>query len=362
MNTHIVSRVRISGISSAVPEQVWGLTEAGNLFGMAEAHKISESTGVRNRHIAPPGMCTSDLCHAAAERLLSDLNWDRDSIDCMIFVSQTPDYRLPATSCCLHGRLKLSKHCAAFDISLGCSGYIYGLWVAATLAATGRRILLLVGDIASAQVSPQDRSVATLFGDAGSATALEYDAGAPDIVFTLGTDGTGYRHLIIPAGGFRQPRTESTSRRTPRENGNSRSDEDVFMDGAEVFAFTLREVPPMVKHILAAAGWSIDSADAFVMHQANRFILNHLAKKMKVPPEKMVVALEDFGNTSSASVPLAINHSLHSDLKSRPMKLVLAGFGVGLSWGAVAVTVGPLACPEVIFLNAVQTPPEVMAC
>ena len=346
--------VRLAGIASAVPECVHGLADDALRFGDSDAARISESTGVRSRHVSTDGICTSDLCLAACERLFEELGWERDSVDALIVVTQTPDYLLPATSCSLHGRLKLAKHCAALDLNLGCSGYVYGLWVATNLIASGgiRRVMLLVGDTISRIISPEDRSTAPLFGDAGTATALEQREGAPSMVFSLGTDGSGQNHLVVPAGGFRRPRTEQTKVRSVREGGNARSDEDLFMDGAEIFAFTLREVPALIGSVTEAAGWSSENVDAWVMHQANRFMLRHLAKRMKLPPEKVPLAIEEFGNTSSASIPLAMTYSLADRLRSEKMQLVLAGFGVGFSWAAVAVTCEHVSMPDLIVVPA----------
>jgi 3-oxoacyl-[acyl-carrier-protein] synthase-3 len=323
-------------------------------FGRDDAEKTSDSTGVRQRRIAPPGTCATDLCEAAARRLLAELNWAIESVDALIFVSQTPDYLLPASSCALHGRLGLSKHCAAFDLNLGCSGYVYGLWVASQLMASGlQRVLLLVGDTISRIVSPGDRSAAPLFGDAGTATALERGDSPMPWVFELGTNGAGQQHLIVPAGGFRQPHTQATAVRTEREGGNVRSDEDLFMDGAEIFAFSLTEVPRLISRVLAEAGWTSDTADRFVLHQANLFMLKHLAKRMKLPPEKVVLALEEFGNTSSASIPLAMTQTLAGQLREENLRLVMAGFGVGLSWGAVALSCGPMVMPDLVIVDTV---------
>jgi len=354
MGTAKISGVRLAGLASAIPRTVQTVAEAFPVFGEAATQKISESTGVRQRHVVPPGVCTSDLCLAAAERLLEELNWGRGSVDGLIFVSQTPDYVLPATSCALHGRLQLAKECAAFDLNLGCSGYVYGLWVATQLISGGSlcRVLLLVGDTISRITSPRDRSVALLFGDAGTATALERAEGSPPLSFSLGTDGNGQDHLVVPAGGFRQPCTEASARRTVREDGNIRSDEDLYMNGAEIFTFTLQEVPPLLKSVLGTAGWDVSEVDAFIMHQANRFMLEYLAKRMRLPSEKVVVALENRGNTSSASVPLAMTDALAGRLRQESLRLVLAGFGVGFSWAAVALTCGPMVMPELVLVDA----------
>lgn len=359
---HIVRGVAIRGIASAVPERIVTLEDCIAAVGDS-ARATAESTGIFQRHVTAPDICASDLCFAAAERLLSQLEWDRDSIDHIVFVSQYPDYLLPATSCLLHGRLGLSKSCACLDINLGCSGYIYGLFAASAMLSTASagRCLFLVGDTPSKTASPQDRSVSMLFGDAGTATALESSPSAPPMYFQLGTDGTGYRHLIVPAGGFRHPSTPLTKMRTERESGNWRSDEDLFMDGPEIFAFTLREVPPLMSAILKASGWPLESVDAFVLHQANRFMIQYLQKKLRLPADKVPIALGEYGNTSSASIPLAINTALKAQVESGPQQLIMAGFGVGLSWGAAAVTCGPLVVPEVVTVSEPALHEEVLS-
>jgi len=344
MATCSVSNVRIAGISIAIPEHFRSRLEDEAAFGKEIVAKIQQHSGVSRRPVTLSGLCTSDLCYAAAERLLEDLNWSRESVDALIFVTQTPDYVLPATSCVLQQRLGLAKHCAAFDVNLGCSGYIYGLWLAGQMASASMpRVLLLVGDTISRIVSPTDRTTATLFGDAGTATALERTDDAATMLFELGTDGRGRNHLIVPAGSFRRPHTDITQRRTEREGGNIRSDEDLFMDGAEVFSFTIREVAALIKNVLSQADWSEESLDALVLHQANEFILQHLSKRLGLPREKVPSTLENYGNTSSASIPLTMVVSLGECLKASAQRLVLAGFGVGWSWGAVALTCGPIS-------------------
>lgn len=360
MARSVVQGVRIAGLSGAVPTAQRTVADLARLFGEDDAAKISKSVGVTQRRVTTDDLCTSDLCERAANDLLAALEWERDTVDLLVFVSQTPDYILPATSCVLQARLALSKHCAAFDINLGCSGYVYGLAVASQLMAGGgfRRALLLVGDTISKIASPEDRSVEPLFGDAGTCTALEVSGTAEKMVFEFGTDGRGEQNLIVPAGGFRRRRTSGTSLRSAREGGNVRSDEDLFMNGPEIFAFTNREVRPMIENVLRSSAWSLEDPDFVVMHQANLFMLQHLAKKLKLPEEKTVYALETFGNTSSASIPIAIIDRLQEALKGGPRKLLLAGFGVGYSWAACTLQVDD---PLVLPLAAVTAPVERMA-
>lgn len=351
-----IQGVRAAGVASAVPETVMTPRETAIVAGLdpAEADKIGTGIGVLRRHVAPPTMCTSDMCFAAADKLLTDLQWKRDSVDALIVVTQTPDYHLPATSCLLHHRLGLAKSCAALDINLGCSGYLYGLWVISNLVAAGsaKRVLLLAGETATFTADKQDRSVTFIFGDAGTATALESDPSAPPMFFQLGTDGEGYPHLIVPGGCYRNQASEETLRRTADADGTERDAHKLRMNGPEVFAFTLREVPSMFSGVMKAASWSMDDLGAFIPHQANLMMLQHLAKRMKIPKEKVVLALEEFGNTSSASVPLALTHGLQNQLRSGPVNTVMAGFGVGWSWGAVAATWGPMVMSDLVLLKS----------
>jgi 3-oxoacyl-[acyl-carrier-protein] synthase III len=338
-----IEKTRIAGVAAAIPDRDVPVADGATTFGEEAVQKFSTSTGVERRPVGGD-VCSSDLCLAAAERLLDDLGWERDSIESLVFVSQTPDYLLPATSCSLHARLGLSKSCAAWDINLGCSGYTYGLAAAAQFIQCGsaRRSLLLVGDTINRIVSREDPSTALLFGDAGTATALQRDENAPPIRGVFGSDGAGAPHLIVPAGGFRQ----RTAR--PRCSDDVRGEADLLMDGAEVFSFALREVPKLVKAALAAEDWQIDDVDFVVFHQANTFMLQHVARRLKLPAEKLVLNLQHFGNTSCASIPLAMVDALGTELRSRPLRLVLVGFGVGFSWGATTALVGPLCVPDLV--------------
>ena len=339
-----------------MPTTVRTTRDAEKVFGVEQVATISQSTGVSNRRVANPPMCTSDLCQAAAQRLLSELGWAPSEVGGLVFVSQTPDHVLPATSCCLQSRLGLPATAFAFDVNLGCSGYVYGLWIAASLVKTmGTRVLLLVGDTITRKISDEDRSVALLFGDAGTATAIEPVLESSPAVFELGTDGTGAEALIIPAGGCRRPLDAAAVVPSVRENGNIRSDADLFMDGPEIFAFTLRRVPPLIRATLRHAGCAMEDVDFFVFHQANRFMLEHLRKGMKIPPEKLVLAMEHFGNTSLASIPMALTTSpLRQRLHSSSLRLVLAGFGVGFSWAATQLQCGPMVMPELVECPDIQ--------
>ncbi|MFH0878207.1 MAG: ketoacyl-ACP synthase III [Lentisphaerota bacterium] len=345
-----VKGTAIRGIASSVPVNRLTTADFAKVFGADEAEKIAMGSGVRTLRAGGPKLCSSDLCYAASESLLKGLAWDRGSIEALVFVSQSFDYPMPATACILQARLGLPKTCAAFDVSLACSGYVYGLWIATGLIATGcKRVLLLAGEMGTRMVSPTDRTTAPLLGDAGSATALESDDGAV-MHFELGTDGAGYQHLMVPAGTAtaRLPHSAQTMTRTERAPGIIRSDDDLQMNGKEIFTFALREAPPLIESILQRSQWQRDEVDYFLFHQANKFMLVHLGNRIGIPEQKLPLILEHYGNTSSASIPLTVTHAIRQTLEKRKLKLVLAGFGAGLSWGACAVEMGPIVAPPLI--------------
>ena len=307
-------------------------------FGETEVNKMSKMTGIQSRPVTDDKTCTSDLCYCAAKKLLGSLKISPDSIDALIFVSQTPDYILPPTGHILHERLGLATHAAVFDVNLGCSGYTYGLWLASSLLQGQiNRVLLLVGDTCSKFTSDQDRSTFPLFGDAGAATIVEKDTNAGSAHFVLGSDGAGAKNLMIKAGGFRDPRRGPALERIEGDDGNLRRDDELFMNGQEVFTFTLNRVSPLVSELLEYSNNQIENVDHFVFHQANEFMLKHLAKKAGIPDEKMPLNMENFGNTSSASIPLTICQKLKNNLTTEKPKLAMFGFGVGLSWGAAMI-------------------------
>ncbi len=352
MSSSILSGVRVFGVSCALPDNILTPKSSEAYISTEDISKITASTGVDTRHVVK-NLCTSDLCFEAANRLFEEGGFDRDDIDTVIFITQTPDYVLPASACVLQNRLGLSKSCAAFDVNLGCSGYVYGLWLASNLIAAGgsKNTLLLVGDTISKVVSPEDRGTGLLFGDAGSATILVNDSSANKLSFVLGSDGSGSNNLIVPAGGFRKRATEETGIRKDVD-GSKRSDEDLFMNGAEIFAFTLREVKKLVKETLGLSNTDGADIDYYLFHQANKFMLKHLAKGLKLSDDKVPLVIEKYGNTSSASIPLIMcDEGLAPVLRNSTKELVLAGFGVGYSWAGVKLTTSNLVIPSLAFIE-----------
>lgn len=331
-----VPGVALRGVACALPQRLVENAEFADRLGEKVVADVTALTGVAARYWADPSQTAGDLCLAAAERLLTKLDWPRDSIDALIFVSQTPDQRMPATSCSLHGKLGLAKHCQAFDVGLGCSGYVYGVWLAAAMIAAGcRRVVVLAGDTSSRLIDPDDRSTALLFGDAGSASALEKDDDAPPVHFVLGSDGAGAPHLAVAGGGFRHPADTEPS-------------EFLVMNGGEVFGFTLGAVPAMIREVLENAGRTVADVDLFALHQANRFILRHISKKLAISGDRMPINIERYGNTSSASIPLLLCTDLATRLMDGPSDVLLAGFGVGFSWGSALLGATQLQCAELV--------------
>ena len=309
-------------------------------FGSEAMQKVLAGAGIRNRRVAPKGTCGSDLGFAAAERLLQAYSIDRDTVDLVIFCTQSPDYWMPTTACILHERLKLSRKCAAFDVNLGCSQYIYGLAIASSMLQSGvaNRALIITGDTMSHYVHPRDRAVAPLMGDAGSATLLgEVPDGQGFLGFELGTDGSGHRHLMIPAGGARIPISAETAIASEDAEGNIRSQQNLYMNGVGIFHFAISTVPSAIKSVLAKLALAQEDIDLFLFHQANKYMIDYLLKKLKIPLEKTHFFLEDIGNTSGSTIPLVMTDAWRAG-KLRPgMKVLAVGFGVGLSWGATVM-------------------------
>lgn len=289
------------------------------------------------------------MCQASAEKLLAETSTDRNDIQIVVFVSQTPDYFLPASSIILQNKLGLPKTCMAFDIDLGCSGYIYGLSVISTLMSQAKikKGLLLVGDISTDGTPWEDKSVYPLFGDAATATLLEYDEQADKMTFSLQSDGSGYEAIIVREGAKRKPYTKESFDLVDIGNGIKRAPRNLELNGADVFNFSVTEVPKNITDFFRQTGTNPESYDYFVMHQANLLMNETIRKKLKFIPEQIPYTLAKYGNTSSASIPLTIVSELRNKVTS-PLSLLLSGFGVGLSWGTVALKTNNLVCPPII--------------
>lgn len=341
-----ISDVRMAGISACVPPKVLSNHDYGWIT-QKERDQVIKTIGVETRHVAEPGQTTSDLCFQAAEQLLGELQWERNDIQLLIFVSQSRDYIIPSTSTILQDRLKLPKTCMALDINLGCSGYVYGLSVMGSMMkATGlKKGLLLVGDLSNVTSAYRDKSTYPLFGDAGTATALELQPGHAPMQFNLQTDGSGYEAIIIYDGGVRNLASKKSFATKKYGEGIYRNRLQIALNGIEVFNFSLREVVPNIKATLKHFQRELPEFDYLVFHQANRLINETLRKMLKVEPQKVPYSLREFGNTSCASIPLTMVTQIRETLQDKPQKLLLSAFGIGLSWGTVFIETEGLVVP-----------------
>lgn len=346
----VINHARIAGICAAVPRTIETVLESGYRT-EDERIRFAKSTGIEQRRIASPGQCTSDLACAAGEKLLDELGWSRDDIDLLVFVTQSPDWIVPATAITLQDRLGLSKGCAAFDINLGCSGYTYGLaLIGGMIEGVGvGKGLLLVGDTGSAGVLPSQRGTkAPLFGDAGAATALERSSDAATMYADLQSDGSGYEAIIHRRGAGRTRFGKDVPAHEILEDGTVAIDTGFSLDGPAILNFSAREVPPAVRDTLDFAGIALADVDYFVFHQANRLINELVRKKLGIDKSKAPSTLEEFGNTSSATIPLTIVHRLREEAAAGRLRLLLCGFGAGLSWGTVVCETDRIVCPAMI--------------
>jgi len=344
---------RISGILSVVPKnRVRFLDEIENYgFSREKSLKLQETIGLDERRIVSGDACGSDLCEFGLRYLFERGLLSPDEIGAIVLVTQTPDHFMPPTSTILHGKLGLGREVLCFDINHGCTGYLYGLLQAFMLLQLSDvgKVVLLNADTLSRRCSPRDRNVYPLIGDAGTVTVVENTDDDSKIFLNLRTDGSRFDWLIIPAGAFRMPSTEETRRIRVLPDGNRRSDEDYHMNGAGVFTFTQTDVAAGIKQVFEYASMETGDIDYFMFHQPNRFMLTKLAKKLGVPVEKMPNNIvEKFGNSSSACIPVAICHNISRLLLRQKLRICMSGFGVGLTWGALIMDVGPLEFCELI--------------
>ncbi len=331
--------VGITALAGAVPHKVIDNYRYTEYFPADQVKEVVDKIGVYERRFADEKTCSSDLCHAAAEKLIADNRINRNEIDLLVFVSQTPDYRMPATSVLLQHRLNLPQTTIAFDINLGCSGFIYGLSVVYSMMQNMglRKALLLDGETRSKVYSPKDRRSAFLFGDGGVAALIERGEQFGTSFFSLNSDGSRGDLIKINGGGYRNPSSvETLKEKVVDEYGNIRSDEHGYMNGGDVFNFVIREIPKDIKRLITETGTDMESLDFYVFHQANNFINSYLAKKLKLYTSKIPSTIEKYGNTSSVSVPLTITDRLRGKLDGKHT-LLMSAFGVGMTWATAIV-------------------------
>jgi len=332
-----VHNVRYAGMTSCVPRNVVSNLTDCPPEQRAERERLVRNIGIELRPKAHEWQCFSDLAFEAAQVLIEKLEWSRDEIDAVIVVTQSPDYVAPATAIILQDRLGLSSTTIAFDVNLGCSGYPFALHMLGSMISAGgvKKGLLLVGDRGAQVGNP-------IFSDAGTATALEFDPAAPPMYFDLNSDGSGHQAIIFPVGGHREPVALKHL-----IEGRERTI-DLDLDGTAVLSFSTQRVPPAVEQLLDYAQVQKSEVDYFLFHQANRMINETIRRKLELSPEQVPSSLRDFGNSSSASIPLTMTVRIHEQLAEKPHRLLMCGFGIGLSWGTCLVDVRDACFPELI--------------
>jgi 3-oxoacyl-[acyl-carrier-protein] synthase III len=325
----------ITAVHYCVPRQRLRNEDLAQRFGAQHMDSIVKLAGIQERRVVAPGETASDLAYWAARGLITDRRIDPQSIDLLIFASQTGDYQVPATACVLHERLGLGQNCAAFDLGMGCSSYPYSLSVAHSMLVAGmaRRALVLVAEALTPYIHPLDRGLAPLFGDGAAATLLEPSTEGGFGGFLLGTDGTGHRSIIIPASGARIPRSAETRTEVTDESGIVRTREHLQMDGPTVFFFSVQHIPRMIRMALDRFELTLEEVDLVLLHQANKTMVDQIYRVLRVPPEKRFYTLEKLGNTSGASTAILLAEAGRQGVLRPGMRVLLAAFGNGLSWG-----------------------------
>ena len=347
-----IKNVALRGVTGTVPAHAVKTADF-DIFTQEEADIFDNTVGIRNRYIGPDEMCTSDLCFDAAERLIAALGWEKESIDVLVFGSVTGDYKTPPTSGILQHRLGLPTSTFVLDIPMGCCGSMYAITVAGNLLSAGnvKRALLLVGDTALRMGSMKDKSRVPLFGDSGTAMALEFDPSAEDIVIEFNTLGSGYEALITPHGGFRHPITPESFIEEDFGNGIVRAPKDTLINGMDVFSFAISRPPISIKKMMEKYELTPENVDYFLIHQANKLIVDRIVKKLKLPLEKVPYDLQEFGNLGGASVPMLMTWNLAEELQKRPLTLLCSSFGLGLTWGTMVLRTNPLIVVGINYLD-----------
>jgi 3-oxoacyl-[acyl-carrier-protein] synthase-3 len=338
-----IRNVRYAGMASCVPKRVLSNIDDCPPQIRSARERVVRNIGIETRRICSEWQYFSDLAFDATEKLLEELKWDREEIDALIVVTQSPDYPIPSTAIIMQDRLKLKQSTIAFDINLGCSAYAFGLHVLGSMISAGgiKKGLLLVGDKSGSVLEP-------LFSDAGTATALEYDPDAAPMYFDLNSDGSGYQAIMLPVGGHREPYGVQHMVPVRDEDGIYRSPAALILDGPAVLSFSTQRIPPAVRNLLEYADMSAEEVDYFVFHQANRMINETIRKKLGLPVEKVPSTLQDLGNTSGASLPVTMTARIRESLMEGKKRVLLSGFGIGLSWGSCIVDIDKAVFPEMI--------------
>lgn len=342
MVNSILNNVRISGISTVIPKKELSLLDDKSLYNGDEKkiNRVIKSSGFLKRRVVDENTTTSDLCEQAANDLIKNLNIDKSKIDGLIFISYTPDYLMPATSYILHKKLELSENCVVMDVPQACSGFVFGLYQAGMMINSGcKKLLLLVGDSFSKFTDMFDNNTAPVFGDAGTATLLEYDSNTKPIYFNINSNGENFDSLMCENGGFRNiPKKEDFY-----EDGKYKY--QAKMDGARIFNFTLEKIAPSIENVLAFAEINKQEIDYYVLHQANKFILENIASALNISIEKVPLeTISKYGNQCGASIPCAISDVLKEQVSQGDNHLLLCGFGVGLSWASAVVNIDKIYC------------------
>ena len=342
----------LRGVTGTVPNHPVKSTEL-DVFTQEDAELFDNTVGILNRYLAPDNICASDLCCDAAERLMAALGWEKESIDILVFASVTGDYKTPPTSGILQERLGLPTSTFVIDLPMGCCGTLYAITVAGNLltAGTAKRALLLIGDTASRMGSYKDKSRVPLFGDAGMAMALEYDTTADQIAIEMNTLGSGYQALMTPHGGYRHPITpEESFEYQDFGNGIIRTPKDALINGMDVFSFAITKPPISIKKMMEKYKLTTDNVDYFLIHQANKLIVDRIVKKLKLPIEKVPYDLQEFGNLGGASIPMLMTYNLIDELQTRPLTLVCSAFGLGLTWGTMVLRTKEMMVLPIAFI------------
>lgn len=350
MATFSISNVKIAGLSACVPKQKFSNLDNPIFNSIEDAEKFITTTGMKERRIGTKDQCTSDLCQEATEKLLSALDWKKEDIELLVLVTQTPDYISPMTSGLIQDRLGLPKSCITFDVPQGCSGYVYGLSIVASMmsATKIRKAIFLAGDTLSKQASPKDQSTQPLFADAGTATALIFDEDAEPMHFDMGSDGSGYQAIMLKDGGYRSPFSEKSLEYVDYGDGIVRNNCNTVMEGMDVFSFAISTAPATYRRLLEYTGLTNENTNFAIFHQANRFMNETIRKKLKLKPEQVPYSLDEYGNSASATIPITMVARIQEQLQEEELTLMMCGFGVGLSWGTAQINTKNIICLPII--------------